>query len=427
MMKHQKKRGRGRRLKEQLENTKRILTLSKGDESFFRKSAEYFCHKRQCDEFRSLGEPAHNKSLPPKTWAMFHDFQSFGVRQFSSPVEAIVSSKAKILRKVMETAKQYIIEEEKNELYDSFYFGNCTAGYTRESPTGGNLYEVHYTVRMKRKIEGVWKSFREPRRVKFKNSYGSLIFRSQETKPSSELVNVVIPAKGSASRLENFLKGAHQLLVNLKESFRIFVVFFRHDALPVKTFKNIFENYRKKFGISKFVWLEVDGKFKQETVFSAVLKHFHKSQLLLFTEVNFTINADFFERCRQNTEKGRIYFPSALKTRDKKNAYRKGLWEFENYLTFCAYSDDIKSLIDMHPLVNASSESDPMVDLFITLGPRVFDVFRAPDPGLVLLDTSRPACLANDSKTYEACTDRFDSRKALIDYMFRKDYLRDFF
>jgi hypothetical protein len=365
----------------------------------------------------------HSKNHPPKTWAMFRNLQSFGVQQFSTPVETIRSSKEKTLKLVTEKAKQGIIQEERPELHHGFYFGEFTVGYTRESPVRGNLYVVHYTVRMKRHIDGQLKSFREPRRVKFKNSYGGLICRIQQEKNPDELINIVLPCNGTVSLFENFLKNVRRMLENFHETLRVFIVFFREVTLPFqsKKFKSVFKIYRKKFGDFKFVWLEVDGKFNQKTALKRVLKHFSNNQLLLLTQTDFIINADFLKRCRQNTAKERLYFPLALKTRDKKNTYQSGQWEYENYSTFCAYTDDV------HPPANASSESDletsSLVNMLVAREQRMLEVFRVPDPDLLLLDSSRPPCLTKDNK---ACTDRFNSTKSLFDYIFKKNYLKDF-
>ena len=407
----------------------KILAASKSNHSvnFFRNPDSYYCKLEQCGEFHTAEERVHGKNLPPKTWAMFRDLQSFGVQQFSTPVEVIRSSKAKTLKLVTEKAKQNIIQEERPELYHGFYFGKFTVGYTRESPVRGNLYEIHYTVRMKRYIEGRLETLHlSPRRVKFKNTFGSLTARIQQDNPKNELINIVLPCKAPINLFENFLKNVHQMLEKFHETLRVFVVYFREVAQN-KKFKSIFKMYRKKFGDFRFVWLEVDRKFNQETAVEIILKHFSKNQLLLFTQIDFIISADFLERCRQNTEKGtRLYFPLALKTRDKKNAYQSDRWEFENYSTFCAYSDDVIALKDIHPARNASSENDletsSFVDMFIAREQRMFEVFRAPDPGLLLLDSSRPPCLPKD----KACTDRFDSTKSLFDYIFKKDYLKDF-
>jgi hypothetical protein len=410
-----------RKIKKHIRNMEKILSASKSSSSKnqFPEPNAYYCKLEQCGELHEPGGGVHAKDLPPKTWAMFRDLQSFGVQQFSTPVETIRSSKAKTLKLVTERAKQGIILEEKPELYHGYYFGKFTVGYTRESPIRGNLYEVHYTVRMKRHIDGKLKSFREPRRVKFKNSYGGLISRIQQEKPSNELINIILPCNGTINLFESFLRNINEILGKFHQTLRVFLVFFRQvTQAQGKRFKSIFEMYRKKFGDFKFVWLEVDGKFNEETTLKTVLKHFSNNQLLLFTRSYFMIDADFLQRCRQNTEKNRLYFPLALKTRDKKSARKSGKWEFENYSTFCAYSDDVKAP------VNASSENDSgtfsLVDTFIAREQRILDVFRVPDPGLSLLDSS---CLTKDGK---ACADRFESTNSLFDYILKKDYLKDF-
>ena len=406
-----------------MKNTEKIFTASKSNSSvnLFKQPGAYYCLLEHCREFHTADEGVHGKTLPPKTWAMFRDLQSFGVEQFSTPVETIRSSKEKILKLVTERAKQNIIKEEKPELYHGFYFGKYTVGYTRESPIHGNLYEVHYIVRMKRLIDGQLASFRQPRRVKMKNSYGGLVSEIQQKMRKNELINIVVPCQGPINIFQQFLKNVQQLLEQFRETLRVFVVFFREVTQPrSRKLKDIFAIYQKKFGESKFVWVEVDGNPNQNTTLSEVLKHISTNKLILNTKMDFTINADFLKRCRQNTEEAIPYFPLPLKTREKNKDYRNGRWEFENYSTFCAYSNDVIKL----RTGNASSESvvatSSLIDLFIA---REQQIFRAPDPDLLLLDTSQTLCLTEDNK---ACSDKFESTKGLFDYVYQKDFLKEF-
>ena len=410
-----------RKIRKHIKNLEKILTLLKSNSSEFQfiEPNAHYCKYKECGELHNAEDGIHSNDLPRKTWAMFRDLQSFGVQQFSTPVETIRSSKAKILKLVTERAKQGIILEEKPKLYHGYYFGKFTVGYIRESPIRGNLYEVHYTVRMKHIIDGKLKSFREPRRVKFKNSYGGLISRMHQEQPPNELINIVLPCNGTVNLFENFLKNINEMLGKFRQVLRVFVVFFRQVTQSQgKRFKSIFEMYRKKFGDFKFIWSEAEGEFNQETALKTVLKHFSNNQLLLFTQTYFMIDADFLERCRQNTEKGRLYFPLPLKTREKKNAYKSGQWESDDYSTFCAYSDDVQ------PPVNASlesvSETSSLVDVFIAREQRMVEIFRVPDPGLLMLDSS---CLTKDNRK---CMERFDSTNSLFDYILEKDYLKDF-
>ena len=418
-IKHRERQNHARQLLKHIKNTEKILKASKNYHihSLFRNPGAFYCKLEQCDEIHANDDVIHGKNLPPKIWALFRDFQSFGARQFSSPVETIPGSKAKTLKLVTERCKQSIIKEEKPQLYHGYYFGNFTVGYTRESPIRGNLYEVHYTVRMKRVVDGKLKSVREPRRVKFKNTFGSLISRIQEEKRQNELINIILLCEGPVNLFEDFLKNLHELVEKFNETFSVFIVFSRVKTVQSesKTFKNIFENYQKKFKVSKFVWVEVNP----ETTSKEILKHFPTNQLLLFTRIGFAVSTDFVQRCRQNTEKHKPYFPLALKTRDRKNDYQSGRWESENYSTVCVYSDDVKILDNVNPTKNATS----LVDMFITREQHMFDIFRAPEPGLLLLDRSQPSCLTKDKKS---CEERFNSTKSLVDYMFKKNYLKEF-
>ena len=402
-----------RRLQKHLKNIEKILTASESDLSFS------YCKLEQCGEIHSIDNVTHGENLPPKIWAMFRDFQSYGVQQFSNPVESIRGSKAKTLKLVTERAKRGIIQEEKPQLYHGYYFGNFTVGYTRESPTRGNLYGVHYLVRMKRDVGyGKTKTFLEPRQVKFKNTFGSLIARIQQEKPQEELVNIILPCKGPANLFEDFLKNLYQMVEKFRETLSVFVVFSRAEIAHSegKTFKSIFEKYQKQIRTTKFVWVEVNPK----SSLRKVLKHFTTNQLLLLTRTDFVINADFLKRCRHNSEKQKPYFPLALKTRDRKDGYQSGRWESENYSTVCVYSDDVKILDNVHSTENATSS---LADMFIAREEHVFDIFRAPDPGLLLVDRSRPSCLTKDEKS---CDERFPSTKSLFDYMFEKKYLKEF-
>lgn len=418
-IKQRERQNHARQLQKQVKNIEKILTASESDptQSLFRNPGAFYCKLEQCDEVHTIDDVVHGENLPPKIWAMFRDLQSFGVRPFSSPVETIGGSKAKTLKIVTEKCKQGIIQEEKPQLYHGYYFGDFIVGYTRESPIRGNLYEVHYTVRMKRVVDGKLKSIREPRRVKFKNTCGSLISRIQQDKRPNELINIILPCEGPVNLFEDFLKNLQEMVENFHEALNVFIVFSHVETAQSesKTFKSIFEKYRNKFGASKFVWVEVDPK----TTSREILKHFPTNQLLLFTRKDFVVSTDFLQRCRQNTEKQKPYFPLTLKTRDRKNHYRSGRWESENYSTICVYSDDVKLLGDVRPTENETS----MVDMFITREQHVFDIFRAPDPGILLLDRSQPSCVTKDKKS---CEERFNSTKSLFDYMLKKNYLKEF-
>lgn len=380
---------------------------------------------KQCDDFQMAN--VQNASLSQKTWSTFHEAQSFSVQHLSRPVEAIRGSKAKILQLVTEKAKLTIIEEEKPEVYDGFYFGKVTVGYTRESPIRGNLYQVHFTVRMKRFIDGQLKSYPKPRRVQFKQSYDRLISQVLKVAPKNELINIILPCKANDSlkSFEDFLRGIEQLLERFHETLRVFVVIFQEliAKTELENFMKVFGTYRKRFGDYKFVCLKVNSKFSLQTALREAGKRFSKNQLLLFIEKSSIIDADFLARCRQNTRKGTLYFPLALKTRDKKNAYQSGEWDFPNYSTFCARADDVMMVRDI-AVVSRSSEQPSLIDIFIGQERYTHEVFRAPDPGLLLLDSSRPPCMAKYNKT---CKDRFDSTKSLLEYIIKKNYVKDDF
>lgn len=423
-IKERQNQNRARTLREHLKYTKQLLDIF--EKIIFHKASTFHCHRDHCGEFHDE-DSKHNKDDMPGTWTLFHNSRSYTSRLVSTPVHFLQGSNEKGLQQVVKKAKLVIRENARTELYHDLYFGKYNAGYSMEHPIHGNLYEVQYLVRVKRYVDGRLQSVRIPKRAKLRESFGSLLSRLKKRKTESELIDIVLPLSGPFKSFERFMKNLEGTLRKPHEIGRMLIVFFRQVSSLKPKFKSLFDSYKKKFPGTKFVWLEVDGVFDSSVALQTAMKYFsNENNLLFLTEIDVFFDLDFLQRCRHNTEAGKIYFPVSfgaygdINFNKKSLIYREnsGRWNLDDFSIFCAYSNDVMVLKEMHA-GNVSFEEAALVEQFVTCRSHVFEIFRAPDPGLFRSMTS-PHC---QGKQNTIC---HSSKEELFDYMFKKNYLIDY-
>lgn len=427
ILKERLNRNRAQNLQKKLKKMKKLLSLTK-DDSLFHLSITLHCRKHHCEQFH-YKDSTHDQDINPATWTLFRDTLKFTASGLTrSPVEIIQGSEDKALDLVLKKAKSFVQEELKVKLYHALSFSKDRVGYVREHPIHGNVYDVQYSIKVKRYVKGVIKTVRLSKRVKLRETFAALVSRVKKTiKPKSELINVILPLSGSFKNFENFLKNVEEMLVKFREVLQMVVVFFRQVTSP-KPFKSLFNSCVKKFGRAKFAWLEVNGVFDANVAMNAALKSLpKKNNLLFFSQVELLFDSSFLQRCRENTEPGRIFVPVSVRTNPKID--KEKIVHTENYSRlmqddfsiFCAYSNDVVATnYTRHAKPKKlGSRETPLVEQFLSCDQKL-EIFHAPDPGL-LRSFDVPRCTGE--KHSENCKDGFNSKRELFDYMMKKKLL----
>lgn len=413
------------RLREELRQTKKLLTLTEKIRFLITRTPD--CDEDNCEAFHDKNSTNHQDALPV-IWTSFSDSQSFNTQTSAIPVDAIQGLMEGGLRQVIEKAKLAIKDQIKTELYHSLKFGKNCIGYLMHHPVYGNSYEIHYVISANRYFDGKRRTVCLQKRANIRSPFGDLLSRT-DRRETPELVNIVLPLSGSLKSFRQFLKSMEEILAKLQVHLRVLIVFFRQVTSP-KPYKSLFDSYTKTFLKVKFVWLEVDSLSNPNIALQAAMKYFsNKNNLFFFSQDEKYFDAGFLQRCRQNTAAGKVYFPVPFRTyRNTENLEKKfacgnnfGQWYPEDFSTFCAYSNDLTSA-QMYD-GNVSLGEGSLVERFLARKDQGIEIFRAPDPGLLHTFGREPQCLV---KHDNSCINGLNSTKTLIDYMIKKNYLKDY-
>ena len=390
----------------------RIVTLEKNKEyikkmvRYNQNSAPIPClHCMRCDEFHPA--EGNRDSISIRTWGMFYDKFRYSMNEYGSSQK---TSTTKAWDLILSEAKQTIIKMEKPQLHHGFYFGQYNVGYMKENPLKCNVHVVYFTARLKRVVNGTVKSFHHLRRVFIKNSFGKLHVRFLAPKDREQLINIVLLCQDCHEHLQSLLRNIQDKLQ--QENLRIFFVTSRYDTKR-EMYKNVHKSWKEAEQYKQeAVWIETQEELDSLTVLKTVLKVIHDNELILFTRLDFTINKDFLERCRLNTEKSAPYFPTIIKTPNENNVFDSGNWQYDDYSTFCAFSEDVRSMVNETVDEAEIFSSRSLVDRFLS---REHLIFRATDPDVIT--SEKVSCLQKD------CEEAVKSTKTFFDYIYEKRYL----
>ena len=268
-----------------------------------------------------------------------------------------------------------------------FVFEKLENGYHRVDPMRGSEYILDFVFR--RSID---KNAKVKKRVSILRPFHETVLpiSSPEMLPT---VNFMTVLSGLSNRLEKFLQDYEKNILQRGEDATLNIVLFNSpDAAKVRL---MVDQYLTRYQGAKIYIIDAPGEFARGIGLHHGAERLRDDQLVFFVDVDLDVAPQFLQRCRLNTIQGKqVYFPIFFKMYNPEfvqkyyqgNATQilmrqNGHWAHYSYGMLCTYVSDYRKAGGFDLEMRGWGEED--VDYFNRVLHTGFEVFRAPDPGLV--------------------------------------------
>ena len=268
-------------------------------------------------------------------------------------------------------------------------FEKLENGYHRVDPMRGSEYILDFVFRKSSDKTNHFK-----KRVSLLRPYHEVVVpvSSQERNNS---INFIVTLSGLSNRLEQFLANFEKNILTLNKDTSLTITLF--DGPDNSMVHSLVEKYSSRYPSTQISIINVQGEFARGLGLHHGTVHFKDDQLLFFVDVDLEINADFLRRCQLNTiQSKQVYFPIFYKlyNLDFVRQYYKGNssqflsrhtghWAHYSYGMVCIYASDYRRSGGYNLNMRGWGEED--IDFLNRVMSHGFEVFRAPDPGLIHL------------------------------------------
>lgn len=290
-----------------------------------------------------------------------------------------------------------------------FIFDKLENGYHRIDPMRGSEYVLDFVFRRNSD-----RTARIKKRISILRPYHESVVPvdASEMLPT---VNFVVVLSGLSDRLEHFMMQYEQNVLQLGEDATLTIVLFESpDAMKVRL---LVQQCITRYQGAKIFVIDAPGLFARGVGLHRGAEHFRDNQLLFFVDVDLDITTEFLQRCRLNTVQGKqVYFPVFFKLYhpDFVRKYHRGNtsmfisrhnghWAYYSYGMVCIYASDYRKAGGFDTSMQGWGEED--VDFVKKVMDKGFEIFRAPDPGLIH-NWHRKVCnrkTVSSNAAYEHC------------------------
>jgi len=268
-----------------------------------------------------------------------------------------------------------------------FIFDKLENGYHRIDPMRGSEYVLDFVFRRNSD-----RTARIKKRISILRPYHESVV-PVDTPEMLPTVNFVVVLSGLSDRLEHFMMQYEQNVLQLGEDATLTIVLFESpDAIKVRL---LVQQYITRYQGAKIFVIDAPGVFARGVGLHRGAEHFRDNQLLFFVDVDLDITTEFLQRCRLNTVQGKqVYFPVFFKLYhpDFVRKYHRGNtsmfisrhnghWAYYSYGMVCIYASDYRKAGGFDTSMQGWGEED--VDFVKKVMDKGFEMFRAPDPGLI--------------------------------------------
>ena len=234
----------------------------------------------------------------------------------------------------------------------------------------------------------------EQRRVSLRRPEVSELVLVEDTSPKvlRRPINFVVPAHNVVTRLKEFLHAYEAACLKEDGNCKLHIVMY--DSNEIQTVTEYLEQIKNRHPIFQYYIVKGSGVFNRGVARDFGLSSLQEDDLVSMVDVDINFDKEFLGRCRQNTIQGkRVYFPMVFKyynmefvhpNHPPRPRYAKttahGYWCRLGYGVACLYKSDYSKLggFDLK-FKGWGGEDTDIYERFL----RSFEVFRAPDPGLV--------------------------------------------
>lgn len=270
---------------------------------------------------------------------------------------------------------------------ERYVFDKLENGYHRVDPMRGSEYILDFVFR-----KSSDHNVRLKKRVSILRPHHETVVPVdvQEVLPT---VNFITVLSGLSNRLETFLANYEKTVLQTGEDATLTVVLF--DGPDAPKVRSIVQQYMLRYQAAKINIIDTQGDFARATGLHKGVERFKEDDLLFLVDVDLDISTDFLQRCRLNTIHGKqVYFPIFFKlynpefvsqyhrgNSSMRIARHAGHWAHYSYGMVCIFASDYHKAGGFDRSMRGWGEED--VDFMGRVLGKGFEIFRAPDPGLI--------------------------------------------
>ena len=217
-------------------------------------------------------------------------------------VEKPIGFKKKDLHEVV----QYAVEKLNLDRKDSeaqYTVEDFREGIYRTEPSMGTHYELHFK-NLDMPDESGYQT------VILSRPFGPIhLVSSQAVNPKKETINIILPLAGRTEKFQGFMDRFVRVCIHNDKHVFLTVVYFGTDGL--NEVKNILGKVSKKFHFKNMKLVTLNEGFSRGRGLQVGSQSWTKGDVVLFLcDVDIVFNNEFLDRCRLNTERGKmVYYP----------------------------------------------------------------------------------------------------------------------
>ncbi|XP_013401887.1 chondroitin sulfate N-acetylgalactosaminyltransferase 2 [Lingula anatina] len=299
----------------------------------------------------------------------------------------------------------------KKDLYSTDHF---LQGIYRVDPSVGAHYELYF-----RDLDNMT-SDTSYSKVSIMRPFGPLMTAvTEKIDTAKEMINLILPLSGRIETFRTFLDRFIKLCILIDQRVYLTVVYFGFEGL--NDVKSLLNFVTRKYNFSNIKLINLNEKFSRGKGLEVGAKSLTSSDaLMFFCDVDVVFSADFLERCRMNTEKGRrVYYPIVFSLYNPKVVYSlhdapipkqkdqliisrdAGFWRDFGYGMTCQYHSDFLKLGGIDEDIKGWGGEDVL--LFRKYVKSNYMVVRATDPGIFHLWHEKHCDPNLTSEQYRSC------------------------
>lgn len=318
------------------------------------------------------------------SWEYFNQTRLMSIFH-ESPARGIIGGTREEARFGL-TKAIYIINQGRAQK-ERYVFDKLENGYHRVDPMRGSEFILdfvfrktsNHNVRIKKRV-GILRPFHET----------VVPVDTPEVLPT---VNFVTVLSGLNDRLETFLANYEKnVLLPGEDASLTIVLFSGPDAQKVRS---MIQTYTSRYKAAKINIVDTQGEFSRGVGLHKGVEKFKNEDLVFIVDIDLDISTSFLQRCRLNTISGKqVYFPIFFKlynpefvsqyhrgNSSMRIARHSGHWAHYSYGMVCIFVSDYHKAGGFDNSMRGWGEED--VDFMNRALGKGFEIFRAPDPGLI--------------------------------------------
>lgn len=395
------------------------------------------------DELVRLNDRKYFQQKMPKEespdWEMFTPWKKYSYGT-NSPEIGLLNPTKEGMNYVLGQTMSIINEDARKVLHRTLDFKRLNHGYKRYHPQYGVQYMLDLLMKYHRHIG----SNRRRMTVHVRHHaylqmpFGNLVY-TEDIRPTKETVNFILGLSGRLIPFKRFMVTFEDVLLKKKAKVSLVVAYFSEKEPGTKQ-RRIFDSLKKKYPDIFLKWIDMEGHFSRALSLSVGSAQHEKTSLLFFCDVDLVISAEFVDRCRANTIRGKqVYYPVVFSQFAPEVAFYKeqqpitafvysknaGFWRHYAFGITCQYRSDFDAIGGFDTTIQGWGMEDvELYDRYVAS--REYTVLRSPDPGLIHVYHA-VACDKNLSEKqlimcYDSKAATYGSQRKLYDILLDHGY-----